>query len=111
MMYYQSCDAITMVTVGTDKTLQKVSAVVNTAETYVFMLRFSGDQAKNYQLRVLGKFREQLFKASRHPMGCMHLVTCQAHTQKSGYTSYNSVYVSTLCCGRNFKLSYTSVNT
>jgi hypothetical protein len=37
MMYYQSCDAITMVTVGTDKTLQKVSAVVNTAETYVFM--------------------------------------------------------------------------
>ena len=27
----------------------------------------------------------------------MHIVTCQARAQKSGYTSYNSVYVSTLC--------------
>jgi hypothetical protein len=26
-------------------------------------------------------------------MGCMHLVTCRARAQKSGYTSYNSVYV------------------
>ena len=30
-------------------------------------------------------------------MGCMPLVTCRARAQKSGYTSYNSVYVSTLC--------------
>jgi hypothetical protein len=30
-------------------------------------------------------------------MGCMHLVTCRARAQKSGYTSYNSVYVPTLC--------------
>ena len=29
-------------------------------------------------------------------MGCIHLVTCRACAQKSGYTSYNSVYVSTL---------------
>jgi hypothetical protein len=37
-------------------------AVVNTAETYVFIypLKTSGDRAKNDQLRVLGKFREQL---------------------------------------------------
>jgi hypothetical protein len=27
-------------------------------------------------------------------MGCMHLATCRACAQKSGYTSYNSVYVS-----------------
>ena len=27
------------------------------------------------------------FKATRHPMGCMHLVTCRARAQKSGYTS------------------------
>ena len=26
-------------------------------------------------------------KASRHPMGCMHLVTCRACAQKSGYTT------------------------
>jgi hypothetical protein len=32
---------------------------------------FSGDWVKNYQLRVLGKFREQLKRASRHPMA-MH---------------------------------------
>ena len=35
--------------------------------------------------------------ASSHPMGCMHLVTCRACARKSGYTSYNSVYVYTMC--------------
>jgi hypothetical protein len=40
-------------------------AVVNTAETYVFVYPlFSGDWAKYDQLRVLGKFCEQLKRAA-----------------------------------------------
>jgi hypothetical protein len=40
-------------------------AVVNTAETYVFVYPlFSGNWAKYDQLRVLGKFREQLKRAA-----------------------------------------------
>jgi hypothetical protein len=40
----------------------KLATVVNTAETYVCTHFFSGDRAKNDQLRVLGKFREQSLK-------------------------------------------------
>ena len=36
------------------------------------------------------------FKASRHPIRCIHLVTCRACAQKSGYTSYNSVCLSSV---------------
>ena len=64
-------------------------AVVNTAETYVFMYPLFFRRPDQLQV-------PRAVKASRHPMRCMHLVTCRACAQKSGYTSYNSVYVSTL---------------
>jgi hypothetical protein len=43
---------------------------------------FSGDRVKkinkNYQLRVLGKFRERLKRTAIKWDACMHLVTCRA---------------------------------
>ena len=68
----------------------------NTAEAYVFMYPlFSGDRAKNDQLRVLSKFRVS-HQVVIQSIRCMHLVTCRACAQKSGYTSYNSVSLSSV---------------
>jgi hypothetical protein len=59
---------------------------------------FSDDRAKNDQLRVLSKFREQLkWVVIRSSSNQMHASSNLPSicAQKSGYTSYNSVYVST----------------
>jgi hypothetical protein len=73
-------------------------AVVNTAENYVFMYPLFFKRLGKKWSTVRARQVPQAVKASRHPMG-MHLVTCQACAQKSGYTSYNSVFVSTLWLG------------
>jgi hypothetical protein len=70
--------------------------VVNTAKAYVFMYPLFRWPGKKWST---AHARQVLKRAAIQSCSCMHLVTCRAHTQKSGYTSYNSVYVSTLSMG------------